>query len=236
MKAKNTRLVYFGTPTYNQDGLATRNNCDFMKDKLFMQSYKLGKETGSWGDENIHWRAYVVCWAADKVKKLEGDFVECGVNKGGFARTIINYIDFKNLNKDYYLLDTFCGLDEKYIAEEEKRCGIKSGGYEECYDAVKKTFSNFNNVKIIRGTVPDTLSQVETKKVSFLSIDMNNYTPEIKACEFFWDKLVSGGIIILDDYGFSEFELQKKAFDSFALRKGIQILSLPTGQGLIFKP
>ena len=94
-KVKNARMVYFGPLTYNYDGLSTRNNCDFMKDDLFMESYRLGKETRSWGDLEIPWRVHVVLWAASMAKNLNGDFVECGVNKGGFARAIMNYVDFK---------------------------------------------------------------------------------------------------------------------------------------------
>jgi hypothetical protein len=207
-----------------------------MKDPLFMESYELGKSTGSWGESgNIQWRAFVACWAANKGKTLEGDFVECGVNKGGLARTVINYVDFPKLNKKFYLLDTFQGLSEKYISDEEKKRGIKPGGYEECYDAVRKTFKDFN-VEIIRGTVPDTLPQVKAEKVCYLSIDMNCVAPEIAAAEYFWDKLVSGAVMVLDDYGWQSHYEQKLAFDRFAESKGVLVLALPTGQGLILKP
>lgn len=224
-----------GPLTYNQDGLASTHNCDFMKDKLFMESYALGKRTGSWGAADIPWRAFVCCWAANKAKHLAGDFVECGVNKGGYSRAIMHYIDFPSLHKKFHLLDTFEGLSEKYITEAEKKEGVKPGGYEECYAEVKETFKDFN-VQIIKGTVPDTLPQVETKKVCYLSIDMNCVAPEIAAAEFFWDKLASGAPLVLDDYGWAGHIEQKRAFDAFAAQRGVQVLSLPTGQGLIFKP
>lgn len=230
-------VVRGGRATYQEDGLGTTHNCDFMKDELFIKSFNLGVSTRAWGGKNAenHWRMYVVCWAANHAKHLEGDFVECGVNTGGYSRAIINYVDFKNMKKKFYLLDTFCGLSEKYISEEEKKLGRKAGGYEECYESVKETFKDFNNVEIIRGTVPDTLPQVKAKKVSYLSLDMNCKIPEIAAAEFFWYKMVSGAVIVLDDYGFNGHIEQKHAFDDFASRKGVQVLSLPTGQGLIFK-
>jgi O-methyltransferase len=53
---------------------------------------------------------------------------------------------------------------------------------------------------------------------------------------FFWDKLVKGGVMILDDYGFPGHINQKKAFDQFAFERGVQILYLPTAQGIIIKP
>jgi hypothetical protein len=48
--------------------------------------------------------------------------------------------------------------------------------------------------------------------------------------------LSRGGIILLDDYGFVSYEEQKRGFDQFARSKGIEVLALPTGQGLILKP
>jgi hypothetical protein len=65
---------------------------------------------------------------------------------------------------------------------------------------------------------------------------MNCVAPEIAAAKFFWPNLVAGGIIILDDYGFSAHHLQKEAFDQLAREWNVEILSLPTGQGLIIKP
>ena len=49
-------------------------------------------------------------------------------------------------------------------------------------------------------------------------------------------KMVKGGIVLLDDYGFTDFAPQKKAFDRFASEHDIRILSLPTGQGMFLKP
>jgi hypothetical protein len=64
---------------------------------------------------------------------------------------------------------------------------------------------------------------------------MNVKEPEIAAANYFWEKVVKGGVVILDDYGFPKHIEQKLAFDQFAKEKGVEILSLPTGQGIIFK-
>lgn len=227
-------LIY-GKATYNQDGLLTVHNADFMREPRFRAAYELGKATGSW-DGDLHWRAYVICWAADKARKLEGDYVECGVNRGGFSLTAMTYINFQELSKTFYLLDTFSGLDEALLTEAEKARGIKAGGYAPCYDDVVRTFKDYENVHIIKGTVPDTLPQVKAEKVCYLSIDMNSVRPEIAAVEYFWDKVVSGGVFVLDDYGWRRHIEQKHAFDEFARQKDVLILPLPTGQGLILKP
>lgn len=224
-----------GPLTYNQDGLATIHNCDFMRDPLFMEAYRLGRETGSWGMGGIHWRVYVLCWAAAWASRREGDFVECGVNRGGYSRAVMHYVDFPKLDKTFYLLDTFHGLERKYVSDAERQRGVMEYQYDECYESVCKTFAGFRAV-VVRGAVPETLPEVKATKICYLSIDMNCEAPEIAAAEHFWDKLVPGGVMILDDYGWTIHIGQKTAFDRFARQRGVMILSLPTGQGLIIKP
>ncbi len=226
-----------GPLTYNVDGLATQHNCDFMNDPKFQHAYQLGKSTGSWGQSEIPWRLHVILWAAEQALRLEGDFVECGVNRGGLSYSIINYFNFERTGKNFWLLDTFNGLVEEYVSEEEKSRNIHNHHiYQECYDAVKQTFSPYPQVKIIRGMVPDTLPQVTAEKVAYLSIDMNCVMPEIAAAEYFWEKMVSGGMIVLDDYGWALHIAQKEAFDVFTRERNVSILALPTGQAIIMKP
>lgn len=81
---KNPQLyAHFNEVTYNQDGLVTKHGTDFMREDRFAGAYRIGEKTGSWKGATIHWRAHVACWAAERACELEGDFVECGVNKGG---------------------------------------------------------------------------------------------------------------------------------------------------------
>ncbi|HYM95411.1 MAG TPA: glycosyltransferase [Chitinophagaceae bacterium] len=222
--------------TYNQDGITTVHNAGFMLEDDFKKAEHAGAATGSWA--NIHWRLHTVLWAAHHCKNIEGDFVECGTNKGGFARAIIEYVDFISINKIFYLLDTFEGLVENLLTDAEKSVGKKQhfeGVYEDCYEQVKKTFSYFGNVKIVKGPVPDTLSEVKSDKIAFLSVDMNSLKPEVAALDYFWEKISKGGMIVLDDYAYVTCDLQYKAHNDWAEQKGIKILSLPTGQGLIVK-
>jgi len=225
--------------TYMQDNLFTFNNCDFMKDEKFMHAYQTGKATdlGILKNVDFHWRIHVLCWAAKHALNLEGDFAECGVNTGIFSRAITEFIDFKNVNKQLFLLDTFFGLEPKYSSAAEmdydERMGYKHQN--NLYQHVCDQFKTFPNVRIIKGPVPDTLSQLQSEKFAYLSIDMNSVIPEIEALKFFWPKMVKGGVIILDDYGYPGHENQKIAQDEFAKSVQSSILSLPTCQGLLIK-
>jgi O-methyltransferase len=149
------------------------------------------------------------------------------------SRAVMEYIDFDKINKKFYLLDTYCGIP----AEMTRASPDLPFEYSECYEDVKQTFAQFTNVRVIRGIVPNTLSDVDSERIAYLSIDMNCAEPEIAAAEFFWDKISAGGVIILDDYCYSEeYKLQNEAFDEFARHRNVRVLALPTGQGLLFKP
>jgi len=224
--------------TYLEDGLITRHVADFLNDPGFSAAYSKGKATGSWGNMNPRWRVYTACWAAAHAMKLSGDFVECGVNRGGMSLTIIEYLNFhQSLNfnasgKRFFLLDTYSGF-----AANTQPSPANRGQYSDCYNDVLKTFAPYAGVRIVRGIIPETLALVDAETISYLSIDLNCAEPEIDALRYFWPRLSGGAMILLDDYaGGSAYRPQKEAFDQLSSTLGFSILSLPTGQGLIVKP
>ncbi len=221
------------------DGLATNNNCDFLMDPRFIRAHEAGKATTpAYRNYDFRWRQRVVLWAAEHASRLEGDFVECGVFRGYLTRMILEYIPFTTLGKVFWLLDTYEGLVPKLLSPGEKfnNDNYFARQYTSSYDAVCQTFLPYkNHVRIIKGVIPDTLSEVTSKKIAYLSIDMNCAAPEIAATEYFWTKLVPGGVVVLDDYGFERHKEQKEAFNRFAERNNTTILPLPTGQGIIIK-
>jgi O-methyltransferase len=107
--------------------------------------------------------------------------------------------------------------------------------YFECWELAVRNFAPYRRAKLIRGRVPDTLSSVAIDQVCYLSIDMNIVYPERHALEHFWGRLAVGAPVILDDYGWLQCREQKKGHDAFAAERGVEILLLPTGQGLLFR-
>ncbi len=231
-----------GPLAYNADGLATQHNADFRHEPRFARAYAAGLETirSRRPTLDVAWRVKTCCWAAEHAAHLEGDFVECGVFTGIYSRAIVEYLDFgRRGDRRFWLLDTFEGIPAEVLTEPERRRGIERMNAKygpDCSAEVRATFAAFPNVRIIKGIVPYTLEQVEAEKVAYLSIDMNAAAPEIAAMEHFWDRLVPGAMVVLDDYGFRAHIVQKIALDEFARSHGVAILPLPTGQGLIVKP
>ena len=220
---------------FTEDGLSTIHNCDFLEDTRFQRALSYAEKTDSWHGWPMRWRAYIVCWCAEWAMRLPGDFVECGVNRGGYARMILEYVAFEDSGKRMFLFDTFRGFSDAHLRPEEQLIKDRYS-YSDCLTEVKNTFSSFRSVDIVPGTVPETLAMRNIERCAYLSIDMNCVQPEIAATEYFWDKMTSGGVIVLDDYGQSAHIAQKLAFDEFARARGVSVLCLPTSQGLIFNP
>ena len=233
--------------TYNEDGLACNKNTPFLEDARFNTAYGNAVGKHLYVDANIRWRCHVACWAGTMAMQLKGDFVECGVNKGFLSHILMDYLDFDRSGLSFYLVDTFQGFDDRYLSSKERKRlqelasaeetskPWEMGMYEPCYDIVVDAFSAFKGARIVKGPVPDVLPEVKAEKIAYLSIDMNCVAPEIAAIEYFWPRMVQGGLVLLDDYAWPGHEEQLAAMDAFARRVGTKILCLPTGQGLLIK-
>lgn len=233
-------------PDYEADHLAVwEKKPHFLDDPRFRAAYARGVNSGhafdffgDGPDPHIEWRVHVICWAASHALHLPGDFVECGVNTGIFSLAACHYVDFNATGKRFWLFDTFEGIPEEQMSARELDLGRRdeNAWYPPCWERAQANFAAFPNARLVRGKVPDTLDSVDIAAVCYLSLDMNIAYPEQAAIEHFWPKLVPGAVVVLDDYGWRAYAEQKHALDAFAAARGVPILNLPTGQGLLIKP
>lgn len=230
---------------YANDALVCFNSHAFLQDPAFQRAYQRGvRAIGGTDWYPWHWRVHVGLWAASSASKVEGDFVECGVSYGFLSSAIMEYLDWDRLGKTFYLLDTFAGLDPRFVSTEERDSGaleksdelVRNGVYVSSVDSVRANFAQWQNQRIIQGSVPDTLEQVDSDAVAYLHIDMNCAPLEIATLRHFWPRLSSGAFVLLDDYANRGRDDQRIAMDELARELGVQIVALPTGQGLIIKP
>ncbi|GAB4934388.1 class I SAM-dependent methyltransferase [Mycobacterium avium subsp. hominissuis] len=231
---------------YANDALITFNNFHaFLDDPEFQRAYRRGAR--SLGKEDWYqwpWRVHVGLWAAASASLLDGDFVECGVSYGFLSSAIMEYLDWDRLGKTFYLLDTFAGIDPRFVTDNERAAGaleiskghLRNGMYANGVDGVRANFAEWKNHRIIVGAVPETLDQVDAPSVAYLHIDMNCAPPEVAALRFFWPRLVPGAFVLLDDYANRGRDEQRRAMDEVAAEFGVKICTLPTGQGLLIKP
>lgn len=238
-------LIGSDDPVYMRDGLITIHQHTFMDDPRFQRAYERGdRALGGYDQYPIQWRLHVLLWAAANASRTDGDFVECGVNHGFMSSAVMEFLDWDRLGKTFWLLDTFAGIDPRFITDGERRDGaleenerrLGSGLYVSSADSVRANFAEWRNHRIVVGAVPETLDQVDASGVAFLHLDMNCAPPEVAALRFFWPRLSPGAFVVLDDYAFSGYEKQGLAMDAVASELGVPICALPTGQGLLIKP
>ncbi|HEX5227003.1 MAG TPA: TylF/MycF/NovP-related O-methyltransferase [Bryobacteraceae bacterium] len=228
---------------YAADGLFTVHNDHFRHGAKFREAYRRGIQAADGADPDLEWRLHVALWAASAALRVPGDFVECGVNKGFISSAILQRLDWSRIPRHFYLIDTFSGPILSQFSEGEVGRGrrrvaedaIARGAYETDVERVRANFSEWPNALVVQGGIPEILPAVQVSRVAFLHLDMNCALPERAALEHFWPKLSPGGFVLLDDYAYREFEAQMESMDELAGVLGFEILSLPTGQGLIIK-
>jgi hypothetical protein len=229
-------------PSYHGGNLATWfQSVDFPTDERFRRAHDRAlRETGvrMLATGGMEWSVMMSLWFAKHASRLPGAFVECGVAMGVRSLAICDYLDFNSLDKDFFLFDTYTGIPEHQMSAEERadRLSENASLYgEDFYEGTRARFSPYPRVRVIRGAVPEVLEGVNIDAVAFLHLDMNIAHPERAAIRHFWPRLSVGAPVLLDDYGWRAYRPQKLALDEFAREVGVEIVLLPTGQGLLLK-
>ncbi len=163
---------------------------------------------------------------------LEGETAELGVYKGGSAKMLSRLFTEFSPDKKVLLFDTFGGMpvtDGDFDLHQE-------GDFDDVnLDYVKNFMKDCNNVEFHQGLFSDTLPKIDYEKFCFIHIDADIY-PSVKECtEFFYPKMVSGGVIIYDDYGLVSCPGAKKAVDEYFADKSETPIYLLTGQAVVIK-
>ena len=220
------------------DGMATVHNLSFFDDERFRSATKRAVRAGGF-DYNIPLRLHQALWCVDKALKLpkESVFVELGTGKGYVMSAILGSLDYQKVNlkeKAVFLFDTFESHATDSKSEQDSSLG-RNIYYAESFKEVEENFREYPNVKLVKGKLPGTLETEMLEKIGFLHIDLNAPEIEIECMRLLWDKVLPGGVILIDDYAYSGFEYTNKLFNELAGQLGISILTTASGQGIIVK-
>ncbi len=206
--------------------IAINRNLSFLDDEKLMAAFNAHAKTEI--EQGTLWRIYVNCHFAKRAMTLDGDIVECACYRGTTARIIADYVDLADSDKGIWLYDMF-------EHDESMRHHSMSAHSADLFDEVTARFADIENAHVTQGEVPAVLAEAAPERVSHAHLDLNDATAELGALEFFFDRLVTGGTIIFDDYGWLFYRAQKVAEDAWLAKRGYSILELPTGQGLLIK-
>jgi hypothetical protein len=130
------------------------------------------------------------------------------------------------------LYDTFAGIPPELDSEHHDSPHFREEGL---YESVLRRFERFPNVEVVRGIVPQSFGIAVPERIAFLHMDMNSSKSEIAALDALFDRILPGGLIVFDDYGWTGYRAQQLAEDAWVQARGHRILELPTGQGLLIK-
>ena len=220
------------------DGVATAHNLGCLKDPKFEYALKEAIKAGGF-DYQIYMRQHQAIWCADTALRLNmaGSFVELGTGKGYTMTTILSYLDYQG--KDFskipiYLFDTFSSSATDSRGSQDSKFG-KNIYYAESFEQVQNNFLRFPNVRLIQGTLPESLKKIEIGPISFLHIDLNAPEVEIECLKSLWDQILPGGIILIDDFAYNGYDYTHKLFSDLCLRLGVSILTTAYGPGIIIK-
>ena len=203
-----------------------------------------------------HERIFALMKSINFVKhnNVDGDFVECGVWRGGNLILFQKFVEKYNLSKKIYAYDTFEGMSEpdkidetfkgesskdllnklyKKKVDRKKNILIADCSIEQVQENFKK-FSNKNNLICVKGPVEKTLDIKENlpNKISILRLDTDWYSSTKKELEVLFPLLEKNGILIIDDYGF--WKGARKAVDEYFENKNVTMFKIDfTGRMII---
>ena len=177
-------------------------------------------------------RCHILYTLALQALELDGDIWECGVYKGGTASMFAEMIRNSPQNDSMlHLFDTFSGMPETNLEKDIHR---KGDFMDTSLPGVKECVGDGPFVVYHQGLIPETFKGQEDSKIAFAHVDVDIYQSVKNCCEFIMPRLVQGGIVVFDDYGFPSCPGAREAVDEFFRERKEQPLILPTGQAIIF--
>ncbi len=93
---------------------------------------------------------------------------------------------------------------------------------------------NLENSEKIKSSEKIKWVYLKPNTLNVKSNDLNSAKPTESALDFFYPRLVPGGVILFDDYGWDAYEDTKNAIENFFTNKPGILMKLPTGQAIYF--
>ena len=123
-------------------------------------------------------------------------------------------------------------LEKNSTSDKDLR---KQFSYEE--ELVKESLKEFNFINFYKGWIPERFNEVKDNKFIFVHVDVDLYEPTKNCIDFFFPRLINGGIMVFDDYGYIlQFPGAKLAIDERLSNLSYQhFIALPSGQAYLIK-
>ncbi|MEO7981557.1 MAG: TylF/MycF/NovP-related O-methyltransferase [Sporichthyaceae bacterium] len=172
---------------------------------------------------------YVLYRSLQTTAGLDGDVAEVGVYRGGTALLIARAVE---RGTRVHLFDTFTGMPDADVTRDMHRAGDFA---DTSLEAVRSLFADNPDVVLHPGFFPDTAAPEGDRKFRLVHVDVDIHRSVLDCCEFFYPRLVPGGVLVFDDYGWTSTVGARDAVDDFFSGRYETPVYLPTGQALVLK-
>jgi O-methyltransferase len=180
-------------------------------------------------------RLYVLHALARQASFLEGSWYECGVYKGGSAMLLAGLLP-KGRDTCLRLFDTFEGMPETDPDRDIHRAGdFADTSVEAVRKRVLAATSDASRVTLHPGFIPQTFAGLEDDHIAFAHLDVDIFRSMWDCCQFIYPRLVTGGFMVIDDYGFASCPGTRQAIDEYFADKPEIPLVIWAGQAIVFR-
>ncbi|MDG4807191.1 TylF/MycF/NovP-related O-methyltransferase [Micromonospora sp. WMMD1120] len=153
-------------------------------------------------------------------RQLPGDIVECGVYNGGSAAAI--GLAIRHHPKRLWLYDSFQGLPTPTASDDRdaaRFAGELIGDPSRVRARLAEAGVRTDATILCEGWFDETFAQPGPDAVALLHIDADFYDGVRAVLRHFYDRVVAGGVIIMDDFAW--WEGTRRAFYEFCVERKI---------------
>lgn len=168
---------------------------------------------------------------------VEGDFLEAGVWRGGASIYMAAFNKVYRLNRTIVAADSFEGLP---APDNNQPVDADSTWHEFPYlcvslNEVRSNFESYglldDRVQFLSGFFSDSMKRLTSKKLAILRLDGDMYDSTRDVLEIAYDRVATGGFIIVDDYSLKGAQL---AVRDFLAARGIEVEYQKIDQDSVF--
>jgi hypothetical protein len=172
---------------------------------------------------------------------VAGDVVECGVWRGGSMQVVARtLLERGESDRALHLFDTFEGMPPPTV--EDRRIGgppaseLLAGrahteniwaiaDLDDVRAGMARTGYPPARIHYHRGLVQETIPAQAPERIALLRLDTDWYASTRHELDHLYDRLVPGGVLIIDDYDY--WEGSRQATDEFLATTGHRLLLVP---------
>lgn len=166
------------------------------------------------------------------VADVPGNTAECGVFRGAGSYLILKANEMARSPRHHFMFDSFEGMSAP---------GRRDGSYWQPGDmsasetVVRGQLEGCRDFTLLKGWIPKRFAEVADHKFAFVHVDVDLYEPTRDSMQFFYPRMSQGGIILLDDYGFTTCPGATRAAREVLSGQAEQVVMLPDGGGFLIK-